>query len=78
MGTLVERSEVTAVEVSCSADSLNVVLPDGRAVSVPLAWFPRLLEATPKHRGKWSVGIIGGSCRTKMFQLPVGSSTRIM
>jgi hypothetical protein len=58
MSTLVESSEVTAVEVSCKADALKVVLADGRAVSVPLAWFPRLLAATPKQRTAWE--LIGG------------------
>ncbi len=58
MSTLVESSEVTAVEVSCRADALKVVLADGRAVSVPLAWFPRLLAATPKKRAEWE--LIGG------------------
>ena len=58
MGTLVESSEVTAVEVSCKGDALQVVLSDGRAVSAPLAWFPRLLAATPKQRAEWEP--IGG------------------
>jgi len=58
MNTLVERNEVTAVEVSCTTDTLNVVLADGRVVSVPLAWFPRLLKATPKQRKDWE--FIGG------------------
>jgi hypothetical protein len=50
MSTLVDSSEVTAVEVSCKADALKVVLADGRTVSAPLAWFPRLLAATAKQR----------------------------
>jgi hypothetical protein len=58
MSTLVEGSEVTAVEVSCAADTLTVVLADGRIVAVPLAWFPRLLDATPKQRAEWE--LIGG------------------
>ncbi len=58
MSTLVESSEVTAVEVSCASDALNVVLADGRTVSVPLAWFPRLLDATAKQRADWE--LIGG------------------
>jgi hypothetical protein len=57
-GALVESSEVTAVEVSCKADALKVVLADGRTVSAPLAWFPRLLAATPKQRADWE--LIGG------------------
>jgi hypothetical protein len=39
-----------AKEVTCSNDELTVVLADGRVVSVPLAWFPRLLHATPTQR----------------------------
>jgi hypothetical protein len=58
MSILVESSEVTAVEVSCKADALKVGLADGRAVSVPLAWFPRLLAASPKQRAEWE--LIGG------------------
>ena len=58
MSTLLESSEVTAVEVSCRADVLKVVLADGRTVSAPLAWFPRLLAATPKQRAEWE--LIGG------------------
>ena len=58
MNTLVERSEVTALDVTFTGDCLGVVLADGRAVSVPLAWFPRLLKATPKQRKDWE--FIGG------------------
>ena len=58
MSTLVESSEVMAVDVSCTADALKVVLADGRVVSTPLAWFPRLLAATPKQRAEWE--LIGG------------------
>lgn len=31
-------------------DTLRVSLSDGRTITVPLAWFPRLLEATPDQR----------------------------
>jgi hypothetical protein len=58
MSTLVASSEVTAVEVWCAPEALNVVLADGRTVSVPLAWFPRLLDATAKQRAGWE--LIGG------------------
>jgi hypothetical protein len=47
-----------AVEVSCSDDVLTVVLDDGRSVSVPIVWFPRLLNATSKKRNDWE--FIGG------------------
>ena len=42
-----------AVGVSVSDDELSVDLADGRRLSVPLAWFPRLLHATPEQRGNW-------------------------
>ncbi|MBI5411308.1 MAG: DUF2442 domain-containing protein [Nitrospirae bacterium] len=58
MSTLVATAEVTAVDMSCTSHTLNVVLSDGRTVSVPLAWFPRLLAATPKQRAQWEM--IGG------------------
>ena len=58
MPTLVESSEALAIEVSCSDDTLTVVLDDGRTVSVPLVWFPRLLAATPEQRREWE--LIGG------------------
>jgi hypothetical protein len=41
------------VTVLVSDRSLDVRLEDGRNVSVPLAWFPRLLAATPEQRDNW-------------------------
>ena len=58
MPTLVDSSEALGVEVSCSDNALAVVLDDGRTVSVPLVWFPRLVNATSKQRGEWQ--LIGG------------------
>ena len=36
-------------------DSLVVDLMDGRSISAPLAWFPRLLNATPAQRANWQI-----------------------
>ncbi len=58
MPVSVETSEALAVDVSCSDDELTVVLDDGRSVSVPLEWFPRLAAATPRQRKAWEP--IGG------------------
>ncbi len=58
MSTLAERAEALAVDVSCTDDALTVVLSDGRVISAPLAWFPRLLDATAKQRREWE--LIGG------------------
>ena len=58
MPTLVASSEAVAIDVFCSRDALTVVLDDGRKVSVPLVWFPRLVNATDKQRKEWE--FIGG------------------
>jgi hypothetical protein len=36
-------------------DTLSVDLIDGRTISVPLAWYPRLLHANPKQRQNWQI-----------------------
>lgn len=47
------RVDPTATDVEISDHLLRVVLSDGREVSVPLAWFPRLRDATPAQRRRW-------------------------
>src|SRR5437868_15476086 len=42
-----------AEQVTVTDDLLTVELSDGRTISVPLTWFPRLLHATPDERAKW-------------------------
>jgi len=39
--------------VTITDDTLTVELSDGRTLSVPLAWFPRLLHATQAERNNW-------------------------
>jgi len=41
------------VNVTVTQDTLSVDLSDGRTISAPLAWFPRLLHATSAERNKW-------------------------
>jgi hypothetical protein len=53
MGTLASKPLADAVDVTCTSSELVVTLADGRRVSAPLAWFPRLLKATPAQRAKW-------------------------
>jgi hypothetical protein len=53
MSTLTVRFESLAVDVKVTPDMLHVVLADGREVSAPLAWFPRLKDATDAHRRNW-------------------------
>jgi hypothetical protein len=53
MPTSPVKVDATAVDVSVLDDRLVVVLADGRELAAPLAWFPRLLEATPEQRRNW-------------------------
>jgi hypothetical protein len=41
--------------VSFTADSLSVALMDGRTISVPLAWYPRLLQASTEQLNNWKI-----------------------
>jgi len=49
----IELRMASAQSVQVTSDALIVDLSDGRTVSVPLAWFPRLLQGTPKERKNW-------------------------
>jgi hypothetical protein len=54
MNTLaIEIRSVTVQHVTVTEDALTVDLTDGRTVSVPLAWYPRLLYGTPEERNNW-------------------------
>ncbi len=49
----VEIGVPKAKSVTVTGDTLTVDLSDGRTISVPLAWFPRLLHASPAERKNW-------------------------
>ena len=40
-------------DVRVTSDTLTVSLSDGRAISVPLVWYPRLFKATAEQRSDW-------------------------
>lgn len=42
-----------AEHVHVSGDTLSVELSDGRTISAPLAWYPRLLHGSPRERRNW-------------------------
>ena len=44
-----------ARHVNITEDELRIDLADGRKLSVPLVWFPRLLRASPAAREKWEI-----------------------
>ena len=54
MTTLAIEIEIpNAEDVAVTEDTLSVDLSDGRTLSVPLAWFPRLVHATQEERSQW-------------------------
>ena len=57
MNTLPVEFEPRAVSARCTDDELIVQLADGRTLSVPLVWFPRLVSAAPHDRS--NVRVIG-------------------
>ena len=56
MSTSAIKIEVPqVVTVSVSDNTLTVELSDGRTISVPTAWYPRLVYATTEERQKWRI-----------------------
>ncbi|MCI0640800.1 MAG: DUF2442 domain-containing protein [Gemmataceae bacterium] len=55
MGILALTADERVLDVRVSKSTLNVDLRDGRTISVPLAWYPRLVHATKAQREKWQV-----------------------
>ena len=49
------RSEPRATKVAVTDEALVVDLSDGRTLSVPLAWYPRLLYGTAAERQHWQL-----------------------
>ena len=50
---MVEIQVVSAESVAVTDDTLTLDLADGRTISLPVAWYPRLLYATPDERAHW-------------------------
>ncbi|MDY7037190.1 MAG: DUF2442 domain-containing protein [Thermodesulfobacteriota bacterium] len=42
-------------DIHLTEDALSVDLADGRTITVPLAWYPRLLHATKDQRNNWEI-----------------------
>jgi uncharacterized protein DUF2442 len=58
MPTSAVKYDATAVDAKVMDDRLIVILADGRELAAPLAWFPRLLDASDDQRRNWR--LIGG------------------
>jgi hypothetical protein len=46
-------------DVRFDPERMHVLLRDGREISVPLWWYPRLLKATPQQRERWEIAPFG-------------------
>lgn len=55
MGILALKADERVSGVSFPADSLSVSLMDGRTISVPLTWYPRLLHASQEQIANWKI-----------------------
>jgi Protein of unknown function (DUF2442) len=53
MGILATAADERIDGVQCDEHRLIVDLKDGRTIAVPLAWYPRLFNATPEQRAHW-------------------------
>jgi len=51
--SMVEIQVPNAEHLTATDDTLTVDLSDGRTISVPLAWFPRLVHASEEERNNW-------------------------
>jgi hypothetical protein len=55
MGILAIRADERVNNVYFTEETITVELMDGRVISVPLTWYPRLLNATSEQREQWEV-----------------------
>ncbi len=59
MATLAKTADERVAGVSFDEQRLIVDLMDGRTIAVPIAWYPRLRDATPEQRAVWRVAGAG-------------------
>ncbi len=55
MGILAIRADERVRNVYFTEETISVDLMDGRTITVPMVWYPRLLNATPEQREGWEV-----------------------
>ena len=74
IGTLDLKAGELATGVRFTEDQMHVTLRDGRTISLPLVWYPRLLNATAEQRNDWR--LIGGGYGIHWPSLDEDLSTR--
>jgi hypothetical protein len=55
MAILAPAADPRVRDITVDDDRLTVELMDGRAIAVPLLWYPRLANATPRQRQNWEI-----------------------
>ena len=55
MTTLVLEADPVAVDIEMNDNTFTVNLTDGRALTVPLEWYPRLYHASKAERNNWQL-----------------------
>ncbi len=59
MSTSEPKSGERVRDMGVTDDAISVDIFDGRTITVPLAWYPRLLHATPEERANWCIAGAG-------------------
>lgn len=72
LATNIDPPVATNVEVT--EDTLTVDLEDGRTISVPIEWFPRLINATPVERADWRLIARGAGIHWESLDEDISSS----
>ena len=73
MGIVAVAADERVKDVNFGPDTVSVELMDGRTITAPLAWYPKLLNATAKQRANWTVS--GGGYGIHWPQLDEDLST---
>ncbi|BAW95603.1 hypothetical protein NIES970_05120 [[Synechococcus] sp. NIES-970] len=55
MGILAIQADERVKDVSFTTETISVALMDGRTITVPLAWYPKLLNATEEQLRNWEL-----------------------
>ena len=76
MGILAIRADERVKSVYFTEETISVDLMDGRTITVPLVWYPRLFNATPEQIAKWE--ICGGGYGIHLEEIDEDLSTEGM
>ncbi len=55
MSSSASKADERVLDVQSNEDSISVSLQDGRVITVPLVWYPRLLNSTAEQRKNWKI-----------------------